>query len=75
MITNIERQQIQQLLQAPQWQTVERLAHVLIEQIRDQPSVGDTEWDTIKRAFSIDFEVRGIRRFLQECYNQALETK
>ena len=71
MITNTERQQIRQVLQMPQWKTVERLAELLISQIREQPAIAETQWMTLQNLLSREGEARGIKRFIQEMYNQA----
>jgi len=74
MITNGERGQIRQVLSTPQWQTVERMAEILCQSIKDSPVVKDTEWDTLRTALLNEGEVRGIRRFIQELYTQAVIT-
>ena len=70
-ITNAERQQLRQVLQMPQWKTVERLAELLISQIQEQPAIAETQWMTLQNLLSREGEVRGIRRLIQEMYNQA----
>ena len=74
MITNTERTQVRQLLQSPQWPVAERLADMLIDQIKEEPSLADTEWQTLQNVLTREGEMRGIRRFIQECYTQAQQT-
>lgn len=70
-MTNPERQQIRQLLQDPRFAAVEHLVEELINKIRDQTMIDDTEWGTIRRILTIEGEARGIRRLVQEMYEQA----
>jgi hypothetical protein len=70
VITQGERQQIQQILSSPQWATIERVGNLLIEQIKEQPTIDKTQWQTLQNILIREGEVRGIRRLLQELYNQ-----
>ena len=70
-LTTGERTQIRQILQSPGWQTAERLANILCDKIAYQSKVKDTEWETIRTALMEEGEVRGVKRFIQEMYNQA----
>lgn len=74
MTTPSERQQIKQLLQTPQWTTAERVANLLIEQTRDHPVLAETEWQTMQNLLMREGEARGIKRFINELYQQAQNT-
>lgn len=71
MITNIEKQQILHILQSPQWTTVERLAELQIDQIKEQPSIADTEWKTLQNILVKEGKIAGIREFINELYKIA----
>ena len=70
-LTKGERQQIRQILQTPQWATVDRLANLLCDKISYSSKVKDTEWETLKTVLTEEGEVRGIKRLIQEMFNQA----
>lgn len=71
MITNAERSQIKQLLNSPQWQTIQRVADLLCEQIGDERTSKQTQWESIKTLLKKEGEIEGIKRFLQELFTQA----
>lgn len=71
MLTNQEKNQIKQILQSPQWATIERLANLLCDQINSDSTVKDDQWDTLKTTILQEGEVRGIRKFIQEMYKNA----
>ena len=71
MITKNEQQQIKLILQDPKWQTVENIATELCDKIAYEPVVAGNEWETISKALSNDGQIKGIRRFIQELFNQA----
>jgi dihydroneopterin aldolase len=70
MIGNTERLQIKQLIQSPQWATLERLANEICETLKES-SVRETEWDTIKATLLQEGQVLGIKKLLQEAYKHA----
>ena len=71
MPTTGEKEQIRQLIGTPQWATVEALANQLCETIERDTVVGDSEWDTLKKALLDEGQVRGIRKFIAELYKEA----
>lgn len=71
MISSGERKQILQLLQSPQWQTVERFAQILTDSIRSDSVVAETEWETIKKTLLREGQEQGIKRLIQELYTIA----
>lgn len=70
MLTEQEKSQIRNTVQSPQWQTIERLAQLLINKIQSEPTIGDSEWDTLRRTVEQQGQVKGINRFIQEIYTQ-----
>ena len=71
MLSNIEKNQIKQTITQPQWATIERLAKLVIDQINEQDTLADTEWQTMQNLLMKEGKVRGIKQFIQECYNQS----
>lgn len=71
MITATERQQIKYILQSPQWQTIERVAHLLCDKISYDSVVMETEWDTLRTAILNEGKTRGIKELIQELYREA----
>lgn len=70
-MTKPEQHQIRQLLQTPQWQTAEKLAELIINKIRDESPVRETTDQTAVATLLQEGEIRGIRRLIQELYQQA----
>ena len=66
MIDKNQRGQIRQLLQSPQWRTVEEIANNMISKIKEDTVVRNTEWDTLQAALLNEGQIRGIRNFIQE---------
>ena len=71
MITQGEKSQIKQLLQDPKWQTVERIVEVVIEQIKDNSSLRETNDETLREFLIQEGQIRGIRKFIKELYEIA----
>lgn len=70
MLTEIEKQQILFILQSPQWRTIEQFSKYLCNEIKDEPSIRDTEWETVKTILFNAGQVEGIKRFINELYKQ-----
>ena len=71
MISKVEQKQIKALVQDPKWQTLENLVEELIEKIRDDSIVGDSEWETLRTALLNEGRIRGMRDLIQEAYRTA----
>ena len=71
MISKVEQKQIKALVQEPKWQTLENLVEELIEKIRDDSIVGDSEWETLRTALLNEGRIRGMRDLIQEAYRTA----
>ena len=71
MLNKQEQGQLRQLLGVPQWQTAEKLIGLMIEKLKDTSVVRDTIEATAAEALLREGEIRGVRRFLQEIYQQA----
>ena len=65
-MTKQEQSQIRNLIQSPQWATLERLAQLVVDKIKDDSTIRETEWETLKATVEQEGEVRGIKRLLQE---------
>ena len=78
MITSSEKSQIKQLLQDPKWQTVERIVEVVIEQIKDNSPLRETNDETLREFLIQEGQVRGIRKLIKESnslYQDNLESR
>lgn len=61
---------VKMLLTSPHWKTVEYLADEIINKIREDKVIGDSEWETIKAVIGSEGQIRGIRRLFQELWLQ-----
>ena len=71
MINEQEKNQIRNLLNSPQWKLIERLGEEVCQRILDNSTVRDSEWETIRATFEKEYQVKGIRHFISEFYNNA----
>lgn len=71
MLTEAEKSQIRQILGSPQWQMIVRFVELLKIKVKEQPVIGDTEWDTIKNLLINEGRVQGLSEFVQEFFNNA----
>lgn len=75
MISNTEKSQIKQLLQDPKWQTVERFVEVVIEHIKENSPLRETNDETLREFLIQEGQIRGIRTFINKLYEIAQDTK
>lgn len=68
MLSNPEKMQLRQLVQSPQWGTMERLANMLCDKMKEESAVKDTEWDTLKTTLLNEGIIRGIKSLVKEVY-------
>lgn len=66
MVTDEMKSQIRQLVQSPQWKSVEHVAEQLIAKIQDNSPLRETNDETLKELFMQEGKVRGIREVFQE---------
>ena len=71
MVTNPEKIQIKQLVQSPQWGAVEHLMQLKIQQWKDDTTLRDSEWETVKAACLQQGRIEGLNQLLQELYKIA----
>lgn len=74
MRTQAEKSQIKMFLQSPQWQLIEQIVKELIQKIRDQSNLRETEWETAKSVALEEGQVQGINNLIQELYRIAQNT-
>lgn len=70
MISNIDRQQLKQLIQVPQWGAFDLLIKELIAKYKDEVGARDSEWDTVRNLLINEGKVRGLTELTQELYLQ-----
>ena len=75
MISNIEKNQVKQILQDPKWQTVERIVELVIARIKDNSALKETNDETLREFLLQEGQVRGIRILIKELYEIAQDTK
>ncbi|KKK82298.1 hypothetical protein LCGC14_2804780 [marine sediment metagenome] len=71
MLSKQEKQQIRVLLQDPRWKTAERLAELLINNLKENSNMRDTEWETLKATILEEGQIQGIRNLIKELYLNA----
>ena len=69
MLSQTERAQIAQLLQAPQWKALEHLIHTVAQGYEEEAIILDSEWDTLRSSLVKEGKKRGIQVLMQEIYN------
>lgn len=73
MLTAAEKKQIRDLMQSPQWQTLERVAEIIKTNFQVNSTIRDTEWETLKAVCIQEGKIKGISEFFQELYKQISE--
>lgn len=71
MIAKTDRTLLKLLFQSPQWRVVEQVATELVNKLKTDSVVRDSEWETLKIALLNEGQVRGIKSLLQELFDQA----
>lgn len=74
-LTSSEKTQIRQLLQDPRWQTAQRLAELLISNLKENSNMRDSEFETLKATILEEGQIQGIRKFFQELNLAASDNK
>ena len=68
-VSESQKNQVRQLLQSPQWDCLEQVIKMKIEQWKEESTLKDTEWETIKATCFKEGRIRGLNEFMQELYN------
>ena len=71
MLTKMERDQIRHIIQSPQWQTIERVAELYVQKLKEQSTTRSTQWETLKATLIEDGQIMGIRNFFQELHRES----
>lgn len=71
MISNHEKSLLRTLIQNPAFRIVESVGQELIQGIRDQSNLKDTEWETAKSVALEEGQVKGINTLIKEVYRLA----
>lgn len=66
MINELEKSQLQAILFGPQWKVVERVAELVINRIRSENTIRESEWDTLKDTIFKEGRASGIEYLFQE---------
>lgn len=70
MITDKEKSQIRAVLLSPQWKTVERVAEIIINEIKEDSNIRHNEYETLKAVFLSEGKRDGIQNFIKRLYNE-----
>lgn len=70
MITDKEKSQIRAVLLSPQWKTVERVAEIIISEIKEDSNIRHSEYETLKTVFLNEGKRDGIQNFIKRLYNE-----
>lgn len=71
MISRNEKGMCKQLLSTPQWKIAEQIANEMCSKIKEDSVVRATEWDTLQATLLNEGQIRGIRNFIQQLYQEA----
>ena len=71
MISVHEKVILRTLLQSPPFRIVENIAKELVQNIRDQSNLKETEWETAKSVALEEGQIGGINQLIQELYRLA----
>ena len=75
MISDQSRVLLKRLVFSPEWRVVEQIVEIIRNEIKSQPIVSDTEWETLKNAIGAEKEERGIIRLMQRINDEASKAK
>lgn len=68
MLSKAEKAQIKALLQSPQWGSLDHLVKDVLESVKENSLVKETEWETLKATLIQEGQVQGITRLVQEIW-------
>ena len=75
MITKSDKSLLRQFFQSPQWKVIEGISNELKTKWRTDSVVGETEWDTVKKALLNEGQERGVNILSQELLDQAIDSQ
>lgn len=67
-MNKIEESFIRQLVRSQNWSTIENLGRELVEKIKNENVITDTEWETLKNAIMKEGRIEGIKLILSELF-------
>jgi hypothetical protein len=68
-MNKVEKSQLRAVTQSPSWITFEKFAELVIQKIRSNSVIKETNDQTIQELFLQEGKVRGIQEFFQELIN------
>lgn len=68
MMSSQQESFLRNLVQSSNWSVIENLAKEIVTKIRDESTIRDSEWETIKTTLQKEGKVEGIKQLLQEMY-------
>lgn len=73
MIDKNEKNLLRLVIQDPKFKIVEFVAKELIQRLRDQSNLKETEWETAKSVAIEEGQVMGINNLIKELYRLAID--
>ena len=71
MIPEQEKRFISSLARSSEWHFIEDFAKRIVDDIKEENTIRDSEWDTLKFTLQKEGKIEGIKRLLQEMFNIA----
>lgn len=59
---------LQVLYKSANWEAIEEFKEQILAEWRKQPAIGDTEFDTLRRAFEREYKIKGVEEFFETLY-------
>jgi hypothetical protein len=70
MLTEQEKSNLRALVQSGQWPILQRLGEEMVKMIKSNSPVRETSEATLREVYTQEGQIEGIKRFLQEIFNQ-----
>ncbi len=67
-MTDQQKSYIKHLVQSPEWRFIEDFAKQLTDKIKEDSTIRDSEWETIKFTLQREGKIEGIKNLLQEMF-------
>ena len=71
-MTPQEKSAIKSILQSPQWRTIERLAEIMRNEIKEDSGIREEEFATLKAVLTNEGKRQGIKEFIERLYNETI---
>jgi len=69
MLSESEKSQLRDLIQSGRWNLITMLAEDFCKRLRDNPTIGTSEWELVRETLRREGQIEGVKAFLQELFN------